>query len=114
MDDADTSGGSGDGGAIDLPAGAPEPGLYRHYKGGLYRVLGLVRHSETLDVMVLYQALYGAHGCWVRPRAMFLESVPHGGAVVPRFARIADAPHPAVDDGAGLPGATTGAGPERQ
>ncbi|MCZ4312770.1 DUF1653 domain-containing protein [Comamonadaceae bacterium G21597-S1] len=79
---------------LDLPAGDPQPGLYRHYKGGNYRVLGLVRHSETLEVMVLYQALYGTQGLWVRPRAMFLETVPLAGATVPRFARLPDAPPP--------------------
>ena len=77
---------------LDLPAGDPQPGLYRHYKGGNYRVLGLVRHSETLEVMVLYQALYGAQGLWVRPRAMFLETVQHGAATVLRFARLAGEP----------------------
>ena len=55
------------------------------------RVLG-ARHSETLEVMVLYQALYGAQGLWVRPRSMFLETVQHGAATVPRFARLAGEP----------------------
>jgi hypothetical protein len=82
---------------IALPQGDPQTGLYRHYKGGMYRVLGLVRHSETLEVMVLYQALYGTRGQWVRPRAMFLETVSHDGVVVPRFARVADTDEPAVD-----------------
>lgn len=73
-----------------LPDGEPRDGLYRHYKGGMYRVLGLVRHSESLEVMVLYQALYGTQGLWVRPRAMFLESVQHGGMTCPRFAWVGD------------------------
>lgn len=47
------------------------PGQYRHYKGGLYEVVGTVRHSETLEPMTLYRALYGDHGLWVRPAAMF-------------------------------------------
>jgi len=51
---------------IDTP-----PGLYRHYKGGQYRVLGTVRHSETLEAMTLYQALYGQQGLWVRRRPCF-------------------------------------------
>ena len=61
------------------------PGLYRHYKGGRYEVLGLVRHSETLAVHVLYRALHGARGLWVRPRAMFDEMVDVDGRQVPRF-----------------------------
>jgi hypothetical protein len=58
-----------------LPA-EPKPGLYRHYKGKTYRVIGLARHSETLEPLVVYQALYGEHGLWVRPAAMFTEAVP--------------------------------------
>ncbi len=74
------------------PMGPPMvTGLYRHYKGGRYEVLGLVRHSETLEVMVLYRALYGEHGLWVRPRAMFEEQVRVDGAMVARFARLTDA-----------------------
>ena len=66
------------------------PGLYRHYKGGLYRVLGTVRHSETLEPMTLYQALYGQQGLWVRPAAMFAEAVQIEGATQPRFERLGD------------------------
>ena len=62
------------------------PGLYRHYKGQRYRVLGTARHSETLEPLVVYQALYGDRGLWVRPAAMFAESVTVDGACVPRFA----------------------------
>lgn len=62
------------------------PGLYRHYKGQRYRVLGTARHSETLEPLVVYQALYGEHGLWVRPAAMFAESVSVEGRTVPRFA----------------------------
>ena len=51
------------------------PGLYRHYKGGMYRVEGTVRHSESLEPMTLYRALYGQQGLWVRPAAMFAETV---------------------------------------
>ncbi len=51
------------------------PGRYRHYKGGLYEVVGTVRHSETLEPMTLYRALYGQQGLWVRPAAMFAETV---------------------------------------
>lgn len=75
-----------------LPDGEPSVGLYRHCKGGMYRVIGLARHSESLEVMVVYQALYGTQGPWVRPRTMFLESVQHAGTACPRFARIGDTP----------------------
>jgi hypothetical protein len=62
------------------------PGIYRHYKGQCYRVLGNARHSETLDELVVYQALYGEYGLWVRPAGMFAETVAVNGAIVPRFA----------------------------
>lgn len=61
------------------------PGLYRHYKGGTYKVLAMVRHSETLEPMVMYQALYGERGLWVRPAAMFCETVTVDQLVKPRF-----------------------------
>jgi hypothetical protein len=63
-------------------------GRYRHYKGGEYEVLGVVRHSETLEPMVLYRALYGEQGLWVRPHAMFFESIDADGVRQPRFARV--------------------------
>lgn len=65
-----------------------EPGLYRHYKGGEYEVLGVARHSETLEPMVLYRPLYNASGMWVRPFAMFVEQVEVNGARQPRFAFV--------------------------
>ena len=68
----------------------PRPGLYRHYKGNNYRVTGLARHSETLEPLVVYQALYGERGLWVRPAAMFSETVEVDGKSVPRFARVGD------------------------
>ena len=73
-----------------LPA-EPRPGRYRHYKGREYRVLGLARHSETLEPLVVYRALYGEHGLWVRPAAMFTEVISLGesGARGPRFAFVA-------------------------
>jgi hypothetical protein len=61
------------------------PGRYRHYKGGEYEVLGTVRHSETLEPMTLYRALYGQHGLWVRPAAMFAEPVTVQGVTRRRF-----------------------------
>ena len=72
-----------------LPA-EPKPGLYRHYKGNDYRVIGLARHSETLEPLVVYQAMYGEKGLWVRPAAMFGETVEVNGRTVPRFARVGD------------------------
>ncbi|APD09972.1 MULTISPECIES: DUF1653 domain-containing protein [Thermus] len=62
-----------------------KPGLYRHYKGGLYQVLFLARHSETEEVMVVYQALYGERGYWVRPLSLWLAPVEVEGKAVPRF-----------------------------
>ena len=72
-----------------LPS-TPRPGRYRHYKGGEYRVLGLARHSETLETLVVYQALYGERGLWVRPQPMFVESITHDGNNVARFALLGD------------------------
>ena len=63
-------------------------GRYRHYKGGEYEVVGVVRHSETLEPLVLYRPLYNDSGMWVRPYAMFLEQVEIDGVMRPRFARI--------------------------
>lgn len=62
-------------------------GMYRHYKGLLYQVVGTVRHSESLEPMTLYRALYGEQGLWVRPAAMFNEDVEIDGVRQPRFAR---------------------------
>ena len=65
-------------------------GLYRHYKGNLYEVVDSVRHSETLEPLTLYRALYGEQGLWVRPAAMFMEDVVIDGIQQPRFAKVAD------------------------
>lgn len=70
-----------------LPA-EPRPGRYRHYKGNDYQVLGLARHSESLEPLVVYQALYGERGLWVRPAAMFTEEIELAGRRVARFARL--------------------------
>ena len=64
----------------------PATGIYRHYKGQRYRVLGTAQHSETLEPMVVYQALYGEHGLWVRPAAMFCETIELDGEPIARFA----------------------------
>lgn len=76
----------------DLPA-LPDllPGRYRHYKGRDYAVLGVARHSETLAPVVVYRPLYGEGALWVRPYAMFVETVSVDGQDVPRFERV-DAP----------------------
>ena len=65
-----------------------QPGIYRHYKGPEYRVFGVAKHSETEEQMVVYQALYGEYGLWVRPLSMFNESVELDGESVPRFALV--------------------------
>ena len=73
----------------DLPPLIDVPnGRYRHYKGGEYEVLGTVRHSETLEPMVLYRALYGARGLWVRPAGMWTETVTVDGQARLRFEPI--------------------------
>ena len=60
-------------------------GRYRHYKGNDYLVIGVARHSETEEEMVVYSADYGQFGLWVRPKEMFLEKVEVDGQVLPRF-----------------------------
>ena len=64
------------------------PGVYRHYKGNRYQVLYLAKHSETLEDMVVYQALYGEYGIWVRPASMWNETVDYQGKQVKRFTYI--------------------------
>ena len=66
------------------------PGFYRHYKHLMYEVIGTVRHSETLEPMTLYRALYGEQGLWVRPAAMFNEEVVIEGVRQPRFAWVGE------------------------
>ena len=62
-----------------------KPGKYRHFKGGEYELIGIARHSETLEPMVVYRALYGEGGLWVRPAAMWTEEVERDGYRGPRF-----------------------------
>ncbi len=63
--------------------------IYRHYKGNLYEYIGECQHSETLEEMVIYKALYGEGKMWVRPKRMFFENVPLAdGTVVKRFAPV--------------------------
>ncbi len=64
-------------------------GRYRHYKGGEYQVLGVARHSETEEQLVVYRPLYGEQGLWVRPLAMFTETIERDGLVQPRFELVA-------------------------
>lgn len=66
------------------------PGLYRHYKGNIYQVVGVARHSETQEPLVVYQLLYGNYSLWVRPFNMFNDMVLHEGKMVKRFEYIAD------------------------
>jgi hypothetical protein len=73
----------------DLPPLPPTPaGRYRHYKGGEYEVIGVARHSETLEALVVYRPLYNDSGWWVRPHAMFFEQIEIDGKVQPRFTRV--------------------------
>jgi hypothetical protein len=76
-----------------LTKGAAEtvsPGRYRHYKGHEYDVIGVARHSETRELLVVYRPLYGEKALWVRPVAMFVEDVVVDGNTVPRFMRVRD------------------------
>ena len=63
-------------------------GIYRHYKGSLYQILHTAKQSETEETLVVYRCLYGEYGVWVRPMAMFTESVMIDGKQVPRFEKI--------------------------
>ena len=63
-------------------------GKYRHFKGGMYEVIGVAKHSETLEETVVYRALYGDGEIWVRPLAMWNETVVYNGQTVPRFTYI--------------------------
>ena len=65
-------------------------GKYRHFKGNLYEVIGVARHSETLEEMVVYRALYGEGGLWVRPAEMFCDTVSRDGKEFKRFEFLGD------------------------
>lgn len=69
-----------------MAAPSVTPGIYRHYKGNLYQVLGVARHSECEDWLVLYKTLYGDYSLWVRPLAMFTGTVTTAAGEQPRFA----------------------------
>lgn len=66
-------------------------GVYQHYKGNYYEVLDVARHSESLEELVVYKALYGDFGLWVRPLSMFLEEIEFNGAKIKRFQKINEA-----------------------
>ena len=63
---------------------------FRHFKGNLYRLEGFAKDSETLEVMVVYRALYGERGLWVRPAKMFFETVERDGRTLKRFEPVED------------------------
>lgn len=67
-----------------------KPGLYRHFKGNKYEVVGIAKHSETMEDMVVYRALYGEFGLWVRPASMWNETVERDGQVYKRFTYIGE------------------------
>lgn len=67
-----------------------KPGKYRHFKGKEYEVIGIARHSESLEPMVVYRALYAERGLWVRPAAMWTEQVERDGYSGPRFQYIGE------------------------
>lgn len=69
-----------------------QPGRYRHYKGNDYEVVGVAKHSETEEEVVVYRALYGEKGLWVRPLVMFRDTVVVEGRVQPRFQFVAECP----------------------
>jgi cyclomaltodextrinase len=65
-----------------------KPGRYRHFKGNEYEVIGIAKNSETMEEMVVYRALYGEHGLWVRSAQMFAEVIERDGRMLPRFQYI--------------------------
>lgn len=67
-----------------------KPGKYRHFKGNMYEVIGVAKHSETLEEMVVYRALYGSGDLWVRPVSMWNETVERDGKTFKRFEYIGD------------------------
>jgi cyclomaltodextrinase / maltogenic alpha-amylase / neopullulanase len=67
-----------------------KPGRYRHFKGNEYEVVGLAKDSETMEEVVVYRALYGEHGLWVRSAKMFAETIERDGRTMPRFQYLGD------------------------
>ena len=68
-----------------------QPGIYRHFKGNRYEVIGMANHSETMEPMVVYRALYGENGLWVRPASMWNEFIDRDGYQGPRFQYLGEA-----------------------
>jgi cyclomaltodextrinase / maltogenic alpha-amylase / neopullulanase len=68
-----------------------QPGRYRHFKGNEYEVVGVARDSETMEELVVYRALYGERGLWVRPARMFAQTIERDGRTMPRFEYIGPA-----------------------
>ena len=68
-----------------------KPGKYRHFKGNYYEVIGVAHHSETMEEMVVYRALYAEHGLWIRPASMWEEVVDRDGYHGPRFQYVEEA-----------------------
>ena len=73
---------------LEQAVAAIPPGRYRHFKGREYEVLAIARHSETEEVMVVYRAVYGERGIWVRPAEMWNEIITRDGRSFPRFERV--------------------------
>lgn len=71
-----------------------KPGKYRHFKGKEYELLAVAKHSETLEPMVIYRALYGEGGLWVRPATMWNETVERDGYKGPRFLYVGESDRP--------------------
>lgn len=67
-----------------------KPGIYKHFKGNKYRLIGIAHHSETMEPMVIYQALYGEKGLWVRPATMWTEYIERDNYSGPRFQYISE------------------------
>ena len=67
-----------------------KPGKYRHFKGNYYEVIGIAHHSETIEEMVVYRALYGEQSLWVRPAAMWTETIDRDGYQGPRFQYVGE------------------------
>ncbi len=73
---------------------------YRHFKGGVYRFVGIAKDSETQEEMVVYQAVYGEHQMWVRPKEMFFGKVERDGRVMDRFTELGEQEVAAIETGA--------------
>ena len=66
-------------------------GIYEHYSGKRYQVLGVAQHTETSETVIVYRSLYGDFALWVRPKSMFLEHIEKNGQLIPRFKLVSNA-----------------------